>query len=302
MKKGLMHIIAVCLIGLLGGILLYKIYFQSGQDVPAVILGSKIEEIKEPDWTDTAVIAHAGGMVDGKAYTNCKDAVLQNYEKGFRVFELDLIVTSDQKIVARHGWDSAKASEMQEGVEINQVLDEETFLNIPIYGKYTPLSFESICYLMDEYPDIWIVTDTKYTEEPVAREQFRIMIDTAKEIGMEHVLDRLTVQIYNEEMYDVIYEVYPFDKWIYTLYKFWQGDVETFEECAKFAIEKNISAITMWNYLVSVEVMDVAHEYGIPVYAHTENNIENARVFMSLGLKGLYTDSITPEMIQSVME
>lgn len=50
------------------------------------------------------VIAHAMGGINDKAYTNTKDAFIANYEQGTRIFEADLLLTSDEQLVARHEW------------------------------------------------------------------------------------------------------------------------------------------------------------------------------------------------------
>lgn len=248
----------------------------------------------EKTWEGTLTIAHAGGIIDEYAYSNCLDAVLLNYEKGQRVFELDFAVTSDNKLVCKHDWDYV----IQDGGIPGEVWDEQRFMSTPIFGQYTPLSFESLCQLMEENPDMWVVTDTKDTETEDVRRDFEIMVNTARECGKESVLDRIIVQIYNEEMYDTIYEVYPFKTWIYTLYQFFEGDAETFLECVRFCYGHNINGITTWNYFVTPELIQIAQEYDILYYAHTENDVENAKIMIGQGLTGIYTDSITPDMLK----
>ena len=57
------------------------------------------------DWvTSNPLIAHAFGGIDDKTYTNSLEAFQTNYDKGFRVFEVDLILTSDGGLAARHDW------------------------------------------------------------------------------------------------------------------------------------------------------------------------------------------------------
>lgn len=248
----------------------------------------------EKTWSGTLTIAHAGGIIDEYAYSNCLDAVLLNYEKGQRAFELDFAVTSDNKLVCKHDWDYV----IQEGGVPGEVWDEQRFMSTPIFGQYTPLSFETLCRLMAEYPDIWIVTDTKDTETEDVQRDFEIMVNTARECGMESVLDRIIVQIYNEEMYDAVHEVYPFKSYIYTLYQFFDGDAETFLECVRFCYANDIDTITTWNYFVTPELIQIAEEYDILYYAHTENDVENAKSMIGQGLTGVYTDSITPDMLK----
>lgn len=245
-------------------------------------------------WGGTKTVAHAGGRIDDNDYTNCLEAIISNYEKGQRVFEIDFSVTSDNKLVCKHDWDYV----MQEGGAPGEMWDEQKFLSTPIWGQYTPLSFELLCQLMEEYPDLWVVTDTKNADTEAVQRDFEIMVNTAKECNLDSVLDRVIVQIYNEEMYDTVYHIYPFKSWIYTLYQFWPGDIETFQECVRFCYGHDINAITTWNYFVTPELLQISRAYGIPWYAHTENDVENAKSMIRQGLTGIYTDCITPDMLK----
>ncbi len=224
-------------------------------------------------WTGAQTIAHAGGIIDDYNYTNSLEAILTNYNKGQRVFEIDFAVTSDDKLVCKHGWKTV----LQEGGVSGEAMDSQKFMDTPILGQYTPLSLESLCQLMEEYPDLWVVTDTKDTETEEVKRDFEIMVNTIQAHEMESVLDRIIVQIYSEEMYDTVYHIYPFKSWIYTLYKFWMGDTETFRECVRFCYEHNINGITTWNYYVTPELLQITNAYNIPWYAHTENDVENAK-------------------------
>ena len=55
-------------------------------------------------WTGSLTIAHAGGMIDGHDYTNSLEAILANYSKGQRVFEIDFARTIDNQLVCTHNW------------------------------------------------------------------------------------------------------------------------------------------------------------------------------------------------------
>ena len=50
----------------------------------------------------TSFIAHAGGGIDGKTYTNSLEALNNSINNSFKLIELDLLVTDDNKIVAQH--------------------------------------------------------------------------------------------------------------------------------------------------------------------------------------------------------
>lgn len=108
-------------------------------------------------------IAHAGGQIDGHAYTNTKNALDANYKKGFRLFELDIIETSDNKIVAAHDWKMWSRFTEYKG-ELPPTLEE--FKKHSIYGDYITLDMKGINEWFAAHPDAILVTDK--VNDPIA--------------------------------------------------------------------------------------------------------------------------------------
>ena len=153
---------------------------------------------------------------------------------------------------------------------------------------------------MERHSDMWVVTDFKDSEDELIRRDFEIMVSTAQELNLESVLDRIVVQIYNEDMYDIVKDIYPFQSWIYTLYKnvYFGGNSNTFREYVRFCYSNGIKNITMWKNLARPELIKIADEYGIMVYVHTEDDIENAKKLMELGVSGIYTNILTSDKFE----
>ena len=101
-------------------------------------------------------IAHAGGGIDGNTYTNSLEALNENYNKGFRFFELDISVTSDGKYAATHDWDLWSR---QANYADTLPVSEETFLKHQILGKYTPLNMTRINDWFNNHKDAVLITD-----------------------------------------------------------------------------------------------------------------------------------------------
>jgi phosphoglycerol transferase MdoB-like AlkP superfamily enzyme len=69
------------------------------------LIENKLTYIKgsmEARYDVTRFIAHAGGMIDDHTYTNSLEALNMSYDKGFRLFELDILRTSDSMFVTAH--------------------------------------------------------------------------------------------------------------------------------------------------------------------------------------------------------
>ena len=84
-------------------------------DMPAWLqppVPEPVQEKEPPEGALTAqdilsnaqVIAHGMGTMDGITTLNCLEGFQQQYERGVRVFEVDLRLTSDLQVVLRHDW------------------------------------------------------------------------------------------------------------------------------------------------------------------------------------------------------
>jgi hypothetical protein len=108
-------------------------------------------------------IAHAGGEIKGVKSTNSKEALDANYKKGFRLFELDIIETSDGKLVAAHDWKMWARFTDYTGV---LPPSHAEFKKHKIYGDYTTLDMNGINDWFAAHPDATLVTDK--VNDPIA--------------------------------------------------------------------------------------------------------------------------------------
>jgi len=132
-------------------------------------------------------IAHGGGAVEGYTKTNSLEGLNRAYMNGFRMFELDLQLTNDNKIVAVH--DPIDMSEAE-------------FLSQPIHEKLTPMNMEMINNWFENHPDAIFVTD-KINRPDLLAEQFKFKdrlimelfsweaIEEAIELGVTPMLSQI---------------------------------------------------------------------------------------------------------------
>jgi len=103
-------------------------------------------------------IAHAGGKIDDFNYTNSLEALNNSYKNGLKLFELDIIKTSDGHFVAAHDWKHWKSivnypNKDEQPVSINE------FMKYKIHNKYTPIGINQINNWFLEHKDAILVTD-----------------------------------------------------------------------------------------------------------------------------------------------
>lgn len=255
---------------------------------------ARIHRLAQEQWYDKDNrIMHALGAIEGKKYTNSKEALENSYKNGNYMLECDMILTLDGEVVACHDWEFWNRKTRGEDVEnTDYVPTLAEFMESRFEGKYTPLSGDDIVLFMKEHPEVYIITDTKYAEPEKIEPEFRALVDTAVRNGCEEVLDRFVIQIYHGYMYGIVNEIYPFPNYIYTLYQEgFDGKLEKLEEYAAFCMEHNIDVITMWANLCREESLDIAERYGLHIFVHTVNEEKEIESFLEQNV-GVYTDNL----------
>jgi lipoteichoic acid synthase len=141
--------------------------------------GCKITSLNRHRIINDVFIAHAGGEIDSLTYTNSLEALNLSYSKGYRLFELDIIETSDGQLVAAHDWKHFKQI-TNFPYEINDTpLTEHQFLTQRIYNKYTPINMDRINKWFSLHKDAILVTDKinfpkKMSEEFLFKDRLRM--------------------------------------------------------------------------------------------------------------------------------
>lgn len=258
------------------------------------------------EWSEkfSNVIAHAGGAVrdsDGATYyTNSLDALVQNYNLGHRVFEFDFNLTSDNQLALVHDWEQFGNCN---GVAMfaDEWKSFQTFGSPVTDGRYETMMIDELLDQMLVNKDIFIVTDTKsfeISEDEMIR-QFQIIYDEAMKRDAE-ILNRIIPQIYNEQMYYIISDIYKFPSVIYTLY----ATESTAEEVISFT--KNSDVINIVTAPVGDARLDVLieglHDEGKLIYVHTIQTYSDLTTYTAEGIDGFYTGLLLPKDYEICME
>ena len=238
------------------------------------------------------LVAHCMGEVDGKIETNSREAFINSWESGLRVFEVDLIYTTDNVLVARHDFTADGSYYRLEQTPTGALqMDSQTYGRSKIVYELTPLTMADLVSLMQEYSDVYLVTDTKSTDRETVQRQFRDIKAIAENMGAPEVLDRIVPQLYSKEMLGWVKEIHPFSEWIYTLYQTTEEDTLS---VAQFCVDNGVGTVTMEKDTVTKEFVDIMHSQGIQVYAHTVNRYLQMESLLGLGVDGVYSDRIKP--------
>lgn len=256
-------------------------------------------EFSQHQWTEEFpnLIAHAGGTYREKAYntfyTNSLEALQQNYTLGHRVFEIDFYLTSDGKMAAVHDWD-------QFGHMNGIALSSEEWKNFQTFGspvtdsRFTTMLIGDVLDQMLINKDMFLVTDTKILDaSDEMKLQFTEIVNEAMKRDPE-LLNRIIPQIYNEEMYALIREIYDFPEIIYTLYAS-QDSADNVLDFVKNnpAISVVATPIGHANFFTA-EFINSLHAANKKIYTHTIHTYDDLTKYAALGIDGFYTGLLLP--------
>jgi hypothetical protein len=101
-------------------------------------------------------IAHAGGRIDDKTYSNAIEAIESSIARGFTAIELDVLQCRDGFIVAHDGMEAAYGV-----ASLSAVHEAEFNARCRVYKKYTPATFAWLSMQSRLHPQVRWVIDSK---------------------------------------------------------------------------------------------------------------------------------------------
>lgn len=256
-------------------------------------------------WTKHRCVYHGGGGVDGEyQYTNSREAVLENYEAGARVFEIDFEMSADGRPVCVHDWGQTywnmdipmiEVEKDGEIIEEAEPLTVEEFKSHKIFEKYTPMSFEDLLDIMEEKEDMYVITDAKRREDPEVIELFQAFVDEAKAKDVK-LLDRIIPQMYNIHMYDTLRTIYDWKSVVFTFYFYGKGF--SYQEIYDYSRQHGIKVFCTNEDRDDMLFFNAMEDRGAMLYMHTYNEAEEVeKIVKENRAYGVYTDYLPPDFM-----
>jgi len=253
-----------------------ELFLLPNEEIPS---GKKPIQSSVSDFVPPILVAHAGGGFDGRVVQNSREALDDNYAKGFRYFEIDFCWTSDNRLVLIHDWERTFRELFDDA---QQQPSLEQFESMKMKHGMTQMSLASLVLWLSKHKDARIITDVKERNLPALR-----MIARNSGELQRHFIP----QIYDPSEFAPAMQL-GFQKVILTLYRSSLSD----DEVIPLAADNKYFAITLpVRRAFSFSLLRELNRKGVPVYAHTINNIEILNYLRGKGLYGVYTDRILPE-------
>lgn len=239
-----------------------------------------------------------GGGIEGKIYSNSLEAWNLSYDNGNRIFDADLMFTTDGKIVLRH--------ENSDNLELNDTIISKSkfkitdtgcleiiidnypmsyadFMDSKIYSKYTPMSLEDMIDFMFEHKDLYVAVDSKDDVTTT----YKYLKEKAYERNKADILDRIIVSVYNQKTYDEIRAIYNFKN--YTIRQY-VNEPHNFYELAEFCIKNSIHTINISKKYINNDEINILKEKGIHVYVAIADYISDMKYYKNKGASGVITN------------
>lgn len=224
-------------------------------------------------------IGHAGGSIQGKSYTSSFDALNMNKD-AFKLFEIDLVWTSDDHLVCLHDWKS----------NFQRLFDtEET-------GPVTLAEFEDLVQTKSDFQLCTLETLTDWMRE---NENIRIVPDVhagnpkaLAEISNSYpdLIDRFIPQIYQPGEYQLARSL-GFEDVIWTLYRFGGDDRDVLSSLSSM----DLYGLAMTKSRAERELARRAfEETGVLTWVHTIDTQERLDEMIALGVTEIMTNSLIP--------
>lgn len=238
------------------------------------------------NWLKHKLIAHGGGSIEGKVYTNSVEAFEKNYKKGFRLFEIDFLLSSDGRLVSRHSWDDNYGQDFKKS-ELPLLYDE--FMNKKYYSKFTPMDFQMLVKLMERYSDVFVIIDGKTHS---ADDTLILYKQIGKEIqeNDRNILKRFIPQMFYESDLEIIREV-GFNELLYVVGR----EDFTYQSIAEYCKNNNIKAVSLGKKITNKKFIDILKKHEILVYTYTLNKPREIRKYFKMGVHGFFSDFVSPE-------
>ena len=219
------------------------------------------------------LIAHAGGAIDGKVYTNSLEAVELSIRNEYDFIELDLYETEDKKIGALHN--VHEFNDFTGFRDYSKPLNSEDFRSRRIYGTMHPLLSTDINRLFDK-EQTYLVTD-KIKNFDLLNEEILV----SKELLLVEVF---TYRSYFKALRKGIRHPMLCVKDSRDLSLYWP-----------LLITGKISMITIPKELIALRQDDLESLYkrGVSIFAFTSNDKDYILKHAGTTVSGFYTDSIT---------
>ena len=190
--------------------------------------------------------------------------------------------TSDNKPVLRHHW----GEKLDQGQEPNPMTHKD-FMNTLILRKYHPMDLADMIKFMLTHKDLYVAVDSKQD----AVKTFDAIINTAKSLNAESVLERIIVSLSSFEDVKRVKNLYPFKNFVLRQYGWWHN----WYKLAEFCLKNDVRVVNIFDFVINEdpEGVKILTSKGIHIFAAVINDLSQLEKYKSMGITGAVSDYLS---------
>lgn len=224
-------------------------------------------------------ILHAGGGIDGLTYLNAQETFKYYYDLGYRYFEYDLRLSTDNRLIGTHAF---------EHLNVNTTLfTYEEFKSLRLDNGYTPVNEEWLIDTLIKYNDVTFVIDAKMDSDELDAK----VLERIEELGSIYNVDlskNILPEVFSLEMWNIVKKTTTFDRYFFSQYKVYYSIDFVLENFNDDRIYGVAYSSTCDNYIR--RNIYRLKEKGKKIYFFTPTSYEEVMDMISLGADGVYID------------
>ncbi len=241
------------------------------------------------------LMGHALTGLNETRYNNTRAAFENGYANGYRYFEVDIIMTSDNRLVCCHGWSEEYCPYI--GFEYSKDFDKhmtyERFMKMKVHGNEV-MDVKDLYQLVKSHPDCFFEIDIHLIENKKLLENIINKLLDNFNRDLEVINKQLLVQFNSRKMYNLSESLHGF---IYKQYNVGES-VDIIDKLITHNLDKGLCAIAVKKRVITPEVTKLAHNAGMYVLAYTVvSNKKRANKMFKFGADTVCTDFVLPSEV-----
>jgi glycerophosphoryl diester phosphodiesterase len=247
-----------------------------------------IKHVKSPVVTfrntvsENRVMRHALGEIDGHIYTDSKEAFLNSFKNGNKLYEVDVNWTSDGELVLVHSW---RKKDIVERLGLKDDWNGEPFstsefLSAKIFNEYTTLSIRDFLDLMQTHQDIFVMVDYGNKSYDETLKVYRKIVE--KSNNNRQILNRILAGGQTPDMVRAARDAYPFP--LINLYLAKEerrpSEIKEFADFLEYCIANDVTSISLAKDNYNSSQIKKVLKNDIEVFLFTIDDVSEANTIL----------------------
>lgn len=254
-------------------------------------------------FADKGVLAHSGGVYGGFTITNALAAFDHAYENGYRLFETDITLTSDNVLICTHGFNDSDYALRFIHVERPDSAPPslEEYLTYTVGADLPVMTFSRFAGWVLAHPDVHVLLDIKECDRATARYIAEQIADEAQ--GTE-MLSQVVMSARSTEMLLGFLDAGDFP-WLHMLFAadgVRESSIYEPEDFLDFCLSHGVTSFSIEAGDYTPERAETLSGSPLKTYLYTVQDSYEAQRLLAMGADFLISDYLAPDTVAKLTE